>query len=817
MKISYKWLSQYLNLLLSPEELSRILTENGLEVESIEHYKKFPSNLAGVVTGEIIHCEKIEHSESLYFTKVAIGNDALNVVCGAPNVALGQKVLIALPGTTLYPFQKNPIKIEKTTIRGYESQGMICAEDELGISDKHDGILVLKPDIPIGLPASSLFENYEDVVFEISITPNRTDALSYLGIAKDIAAALKNRYSQKDVRVFPPSVDNFVVDNHELKITVTVENTEACGRYSGLTLKDVNNGDSPMWLQNFLMASGLRPINTVVDITQFIMYETGQPLHAFDADQIEGKLVIVKCLPEGTIFKTLDGKERKLKATDLMICHATDGMCMAGVMGGVESGVTHTTQRVFLESAWFHPTWIRKTARYHDLHTDAAYRFERGTDPNGTVYALKRAALLIRELTGAQISSDIVDVYPKPVQPVSIHFSLRNFEQFSGQSIDLTTIREILTDLDFSVQYEEEKREFLVSVPTYRVDVTRKEDVYEEILRIYGFNQIVIPREQTFSFQIFQKNLLDLKSEISSFWVGRGFQEVLTNSLCAEKWYVNTGLANKDRIIYIENPLSTELNVLRPHMLPSLLEAASYNLRHFQENLRFFEIGKIYEYDDITSQDIRKLIHEKDVVALLLLGNRYERIWNHAGEKTNFYDMKECLDGFFQISQLDGDLVLREVEKSGFSYALNYTLNDMEVAYIGNVHPSILAQWDIHEEVFFAEIDLNLLWELIHHKSLQFKELQKFPGIRRDLAILIPYHLTFQEISQYIKALPINTIKKINLFDVYVHPSWENRQKSYAISFYFAHPERTLHDEEVDEWMQMIIESLYEKWKISIR
>ena len=817
MRVSYKWLSQYLSLQLSPEELSRILTENGLEVESIEEYKKYPTNLSGVVTGEVLTCEKIENSDHLHITKVNIGQTTLDIVCGAQNVAVNQKVLVALPGATIYPIQKSPIKIEKTVIRGYESNGMICAEDELGISFNHDGIVVLDPDTPVGLPASALFENYEDVVFEISITPNRTDALSYVGIAKDIAAALRNRYQHRDVKVLLPSVEEFAIDGNELFIPVEIEATEACYRYSGLTMSSVKNERSPKWLENLLLASGLRPINAVVDVTQFVMYETGQPLHAFDADKIKGGKVIVRFLPEGTSFVTLDGKERKLLATDLMICDEEEGMCIAGVMGGEESGVTFQTTNIFLESAWFHPSYIRKTARYHNLHTDAAYRFERGTNIEGTIFALKRAANLIKELTGARIASEVVDVYPVKKEKAKVHFSLAHLQKFLGQSIEADVVFEILQDLDFEVQTDKTTNTFSVVVPPYRVDVTRKEDVYEEILRIYAYNRIEIPEHQTINYQPFRKTFYDFKNEIRSFFAGMGFQEVLNNSLSADKWFIANGLASKEDLIYIENPLSQELNVMRAHMLPSLLETAAYNLRHFHEDVRVFELGKTYRFKDKQKKEITEKIQEDDVLGVLMLGKKNKESWKYPKQKVDYYDLKKGIDAFFKKIALQKEIHFTEIEGHGFAFGITYWFEHSKIAQLGGVHPALLASWDIEEEVFYGEIYLNTLWSFLQNKKLKSQDVPKFPGIRRDLSLLLPYQLTFQEISNFIYSLDIPALKDINLFDVYIQPEWQNTKKSYALSFYFIDPDRTLQDEEVDRWMQEIMNALSEKWDVSIR
>jgi phenylalanyl-tRNA synthetase beta chain len=809
MKISYNWLKQYLNTNLPSDTISKILTDNGLEVEGIEEYEQIKGSLKGVVVGHVLECSHIEGTEHLSLTQVDVGSDKLQIVCGAPNVASGQKVLVALPDTTLYKSDGTSFKIKKTKIRGVESNGMICAEDELGLGTSHAGIIVLEDSAETGMPASNLYNISSDYIFEIGLTPNRSDAMCHTGVARDMAAALHNRCGENDVVFSMPSVDNFKVDNNDLITPVEVKNSEACIRYNGLTLTNLNVIESPDWLKRHLEAVGLRPINVVVDATQYVMLELGQPLHAFDYDKISGGKVIVQCLPDDTLFTTLDGVGRKLSSQDLMICDAEKGMCIAGVFGGEHSGVSMETKRVFLESACFNPVWVRKTAKYHGLHTDASFRFERGTDPEITVLAIKRVALLLKELTGCTISSEISDFYPVKIEKPVIKINIQAMNDFAGSSIPSNTIEGILTDLDFTVK-NKTSEEIIVEAPLNRTDVTRPVDVYEEILRIYGYNNISMPEK---SNTIYQKKsgitLNELIQKISNFLAAKGFNEIMCNSLNSLQWYEKAGVYPTDKIVSILNPLSRELNVMRYSMLPGMLQSTAYNINRNALSFKFFEIGKTYiKVSEDKEKAVTARFSESNILSLLTIGNERPENWKYKAEKTDFFNLKSVLEELFGFLGIIDSISIKTEVNDQFAYGISYMLNEKPLATFGLVKNYICKLSDIDSQIWYAELNLDFLLKKVRKTNIQYKEIPKYPAVRRDLALLINNDIPFETIQKTAFAAEKKLLRKVDLFDVYIDNKLGAGKKSYAVSFIFRHDDKTLTDAEVDRAMEQITKQI---------
>jgi phenylalanyl-tRNA synthetase beta chain len=638
MDISYNWLKDYINTDLPADDIAKILTDLGLEVGSVETIDTVKGGLRGLVVGEVLTCEKHPNADKLSVTTVNTGQgEPLPIVCGAPNVAAGQKVVVATVGTTLYP-DENGFEIKKAKIRGEKSEGMICAEDEIGLGTSHDGIIVLEPETKTGTPAAEYFNIESDIRIEVDLTPNRIDGASHIGVARDLAAFLKLKDASAEVKW--PSVDGFKIDNHEWPVSVKVENPEACTRYSGLTISGLTIKESPDWLKNRLLAIGLTPINNVVDITNFILHELGQPLHAFDGDKIKGDKVLVKTLKTGTKFTTLDEKERELNNQDLMICNAEEGMCIAGVFGGVDSGVSDKTTKIFLESACFNPVFVRKTARRHTLNTDASFRFERGTDPNITLYALKRAALLIKEVAGGAISSEIVDIYPEPVKHHDVEISLTHVDRLIGKKIEPSQIRKILKALDIDI-VAEANGVWRLAVPPYRVDVQREADVIEEILRVYGYNNVEAPGKLNSTIVYADKpNIGKLRNTIASQLVGAGFDEIMSNSLTKAAYYENSESYPEDKVVKLANPLSSDLNGMRQTLLFNALEAVRHNRNRQNQDLRLFEFGNCYSLNPAKPAGEVKGYKEDEKLALVVTGNKTSGIWNSEDQKVSFFDLK---------------------------------------------------------------------------------------------------------------------------------------------------------------------------------
>jgi phenylalanyl-tRNA synthetase beta chain len=804
MTISLNWLKEYIDIPESPEEIAGVLTSTGLEVESVEEHETIKGGLKGLVVGEVLTCARHPNADKLSITTVAVGGGkTLPIVCGAPNVAAGQKVIVAVPGTTLYPAKGDPFTIKSTKIRGEQSEGMICAEDEIGLGESHAGIIVLNNDASVGTPASTLYNIQSDHIIEIGLTPNRADAASHIGVARDIRAS-RNR----EIRY--PSVEKFKIENTSRPIPVVVENTEACPRYSAVTISNVTVTDSPEWLKNRLLSIGLTPINNIVDITNFVLHEVGQPLHAFDADQIKGGKVIVKTLPEGTRFTTLDNKERKLAARDLMICNGQEeGMCIGGVFGGATSGITHQTKNVFLESACFSPEFIRKTSQFHQLKTDASFRFERGTDPEGTVYALKRAALLIKELAGGTISSDIVDIYPVRVEHRRIEVKYKNVDRLIGKVIPRDTVLAILERLDIKI-IESSDEMFIVSVPPYRVDVMQEADIVEEILRIYGFNNIPLAEHAGTSFLAGfpVKDPDKFRRGMGEMLNGNGFYEIWTNSLTNQAYQQRNNLAFPGEPVEILNKLSEEQGVLRQTMLFTGLEVCAYNINRRQRDLKLYEFGKVYWKE----QGIYK---EEERLALYISGNLEGENWQRKSAATSFYDLMQQVHHVLQKSGI-ANAKQEKLKDQLFDYGAVLLRGRDEIARVGKVKASIQKDFGIKQEIFYAEINSALLFQAASPK-LVIQEVPKFPEVRRDLSLVIDKQVTFEEIRSLIYSTEKKLIRNIIAFDVYEGEKLTAGKKAYALGFILQDDSKTLTDEEIDKTMQRLMAAFEQKLGALIR
>jgi phenylalanyl-tRNA synthetase beta chain len=801
MKISYKWLKDYLDFDLSPIEVSHILTDTGLEVEGLEEVESVKGGLKGVVIGKVLTCKPHENSDHLSVTTVDLGDgQPVQIVCGAPNVAEGQTVPVATVGATLYNGDEE-FQIKKTKIRGEESSGMICAEDELGLGTSHDGIMVLEDGVKVGTPASEYFNVESDYVFEIGLTPNRIDGASHIGTARDLAAFLN---MSTTIKYKKPSVEDFKIDKAINPVKLTIEDTDGCYRYSATVIEGVKVKESPDWLKNRLKAIGQSPINNVVDVTNFVLHEVGQPLHAFDADQIEGNHVIVKSLPNGTKFTTLDEVERELTDRDMMICNEKEGMCIAGVFGGNKSGVTEKTRRVFLESAWFNPVRVRKTARHHGLNTDASFRFERGTDPDITIYALKRAALLIKELAGGEITSEILDEYPKPAAPFEIQFSLNRFYTLAGKNIDKDLIIKILTSLEIEV---EDKGDILdLKVPPYRVDVQREADVTEEILRIYGFNNIEISDtvHSSLSYQP-KPDEEALRNRISDMLTGTGFNEAMSNSITKAAYFEKFDSFNSEESVMLLNPLSNDLNAMRQTLLFSGMEAVEYNANRQNGDLKLYEFGKVYLYNKGDYENNLKAYKERWQLAITITGNRNAENWNAPLNATNFYELKAHVDNVLKRMGVNIDEVQQEYLNNDICReGLIYKHKNKEIARLMIVSKQVKNHFDVKNDVYFAQLEWEHLVKLYGKTKTQINEVSKFPAVRRDMALLLDKQITFDELKQAALKAEKKLIKNVGLFDVYEGENIESDKKSYALSFIIQDEEKTLKDSQIDKIMNKL-------------
>lgn len=812
MKISYNWLKQYIDIPESPEDIGKVLTSTGLEVEHVELHETVKGGLKGLVIGEVLTCIKHPGADKLSLTTVNTGTSVLNIVCGAPNVAAGQRVVVAPPGTTIHPSKGASFKIETRKVRGEQSEGMICAEDEVSLGESHAGIMILDASAKVGTPASEYFKIESDYTIEIGLTPNRADAASHVGVARDIKAVLK-----RELRL--PPVDKFKVDNRNLNIPVVVENQEACPRYSAVTITGITVTESPAWLKNRLLSIGLNPINNIVDITNFICHELGQPLHAFDAEKIEGQKVLVKTLPAGTKFVTLDGKERTLAANDLMICDANSkGMCIAGVFGGIGSGITAQTTKVFLESAYFSPAYVRKTGMVHQLKTDASFRFERGIDPNNTVYALKRAAMLICEIAGGEISSEVVDVYPRKIEDTKFTVKARNINRLIGKEIALEEILGILGRLDIEVSNiqkpisNDQQATFEVSVPPYRVDVKQEADIVEEILRIYGLNNIELADEAGADFisGFPAKDADNFKKAVGTMLASNGFYEIMTNSLTHSE-YGKYNIAPEGEAVEILNKLSEEQAVLRTTMLFTGLEVCSFNINRKQKDLKLFEFGKVYGKSG-------GKYREKERLALYLTGQYESDNWQRQARPVSYHDLSRFVANVFAKSGIK-EIKVEEMKTKDapvFEYGVKIFSGKNEIGTMGKVKSQFQKDFGIRQEIFYADLDASLLFKSANPK-FDVQDVPKFPEVRRDLSLVLDRQVAYKEIEELVRNTERKLIKDIIVFDVYEGDKIPAGKKAYALGFTLQDGAKTLTDEEIDKTMSKLIVAFETKMQALIR
>ena len=820
MNISYNWLKEYLDFNLTPEETSVALTSIGLEVGSVEEVQTVKGGLEGLVIGQVLTCEPHPNSDHMHVTTVDLGQgEPAQIVCGAPNVAAGQKVVVAPLGCKLYDGEEC-FTIKKAKLRGIESCGMICAEDEIGIGSDHSGIIVLPETAVVGTLAKDYYNIKSDYVIEVDITPNRADACSHYGVARDLYAYLVQ--NDKPAKLHLPSVDAFKVENHELDIPVIVENGEACPRYAGVTVKGVTVKESPEWLQDRLRTIGLRPINNIVDITNYICHGFGHPMHCFDADKIKGGKVVVKTMPEGTPFITLDGVERKLSERDLMICNAEEPMCIGGVFGGLESGTTEETKNVFLESAYFHPTWIRKTARRHGLSTDASFRYERGIDPNNAVYILKLAALMVKELAGGTISSEVKDVAASDFPPFRVELDYQKAYELIGKEIGKETIKRICTSLEMEI-VNETPEVLTLDVPRYRVDVQHPCDVVEDVLRIYGYNNVEIPTTLKSSLTV--KGDADrsqrMQNLISEQLVGEGFHEILNNSLTRAAYYDNLQSYPAANLVHLMNPLSNDLNVMRQTLLFGGLESVARNINHKNPDLRLFEFGNCYYFREERRNPEKALApYSEDYhLGMWLTGKRVAGSWAHTDEDSTVYELKAYVENVLnRLGILAGQLQTVRAEDDIFSAALSLNLrNGKRAAVFGMVARGILKQMDIDQPVFFADLNWNELMKLQKGYKVSFKEIAKYPAVKRDLALLVDETVQFSDIEKLAFETDRKLLKKVTLFDVYEGKTLLAGKKSYAVSFTLQDENQTLNDKAIDKVMQKLIYNLETKLGAKLR
>ncbi|MFS4481537.1 phenylalanine--tRNA ligase subunit beta [Hyunsoonleella sp. 2307UL5-6] len=796
MKISYNWLKQFINIDWTPEQTSELLTDLGLEVEGLEKYQSVRGGLEGVIVGKVLTCEKHPNADKLKITTVDLGEETpLQIVCGAPNVAAGQLVPVATIGTTLYTDEGEAWTIKKGKIRGEESHGMICAEDELGLGKSHDGIMVLDESLTIGTPAADIFDIENDSVFEIGLTPNRADAMSHYGTARDLKAGL--RHKEVKVELITPSVSAFNVENRTLKIDIDVVNKDLAPRYCGVTISGIKVTESPNWLKHRLQAIGLSPINNIVDVTNYVLHELGQPLHAFDASKIEGDKIEVKTLEKGTKFITLDGVERELHEEDLMICDAEKPMCIAGVFGGIDSGVTDQTRSIFLESAYFNPVSVRKTAKRHALNTDASFRFERGIDPNITEYALKRAALLIQELAGGDITSDIIDIYPKKIDDFQVRLSFENAKKIIGEEIPKETIKSILTSLDIKVNNVTETGLGL-TVPAFRNDVQREADIIEEILRVYGYNNINISEKLNASISSMSRfEDFKVQNTVGNQLAGQGFLEILSNSLTTPDYAALSTQLNETHNIEMLNPLSNDLSVMRQSLIFSGLEAISYNINRKRQDLKLFEFGKTYHnYADTRTESKR--------LTVFASGNQNKESWNFNGiQKSDYFFLKGTVISILErlgITRYNESPIKNDI----FSEGISLTLGKIKLVDFGLISKSVLKHFDISQEVVCADFNWDSILDMVKRNKITFKSIPKYPEVRRDFALLLDDAITFESIYKIAKQTEKQLLKQVNLFDVYQGKNLPKGKKSYAVSFMLQDENKTLNDKQIDKIMNKL-------------
>ena len=811
MNLSYKWLKEYVDFSLTPQQVADALTSEGLEVDSLEEVPAIRGGLKGIVVGEVLECDPHPDSDHMHVCSVNLGEkEPVQIVCGASNIAKGQKVMVATIGCVLYDGDKE-FKIKKSRLRGIDSYGMICAEDEIGVGKDHNGIIVLPQDTKPGTPAAEYYNLESDYVIEIDITPNRADACSHYGVARDLYAWLvRNGY---ETSIHRPSVDDFKIDNEDLNINIEVENSEACPRYCAITVKDCEVKESPEWLKTKLETIGLRSINNIVDITNYIMMAYGQPLHCFDADMIKGNKVVVRTMPEGTPFVTLDGMEHKLSEKDLAICNAEEPMCIAGVFGGKGSGTYDTTKDVLFESAYFNPTWIRKSARRHGLSTDASFRFERGIDPNGQIYALKQAAMLAKELAGGKISMSIKDVRKEEVKDFIVDLDYEYAFNLMGKVIDKNIIKEIVTSLEMKI-LEDSDNGLKLAVPPYRVDVTRPCDVVEDILRIYGYNNVEIPTSinSTLTIEGEEDRSHKLRDLVSEQLVGYGFNEVMNNSLTKTSYYETLENLSLNKAVKIMNPLSSDLGVMRQTLLFGGLENIKRNLNRKIEDLRFFEFGNCYHYDASKLSDNHMTAYSEELhLGMWLAGKREHNSWIKENEKTSIYELKAHVENVFRRLGVQAQAlnISENAESDLMSVTLKYTAhNGKDIAVLGIVKHGILQKLDISGDVFFADINWTNLMKLTRKNKVVYSKLSKFPPVSRDLALLVKSDVKFADIERIARSTEKKLLKSVELFDVYEGKNIGEGMKSYAVNFILEDSEKTLTDERTDKVMKNIMNNL---------
>lgn len=822
MKISYKWLKEYVDISLTPQETADALTSIGLEVDAVEEVQSIRGGLKGLFVGRVVTCEPHPNSDHLHVTTVDLGKEApQQIVCGAPNVAAGQKVIVADLGCVLYDGD-NEFTIKRSKLRGVESLGMICAEDEIGVGASHDGIIVLPEDAPVGMPAAEYYHLESDWVIEIDITANRSDALSHYGVARDLYAWLRcNGY---ETSLHRPDCDKFVVDKESLSVDVEIENTEACKRYACVSVSGCDVKESPQWLKDKLTAVGLRPINNIVDITNYIMMAYGQPLHCFDADMIKGNRIVVRTQPEGTPFVTLDGVEHQLGEHDLSICNAEEPMCIAGVFGGKGSGTYETTTNVVLESAYFHPTWIRKSARRHGLSTDASYRFERGIDPNGVIYALKQAAILCRELAGGSISMQIKDVYPVRIDNFAVRLDYEYCDRLIGKAIGHDKIRQIAESLEMKVTAEDAEGLDL-EVPAYRTDVQRPCDVVEDILRIYGYNNVEIPTQlkSSLTVQSTEDAEYRLQNIIGEQLVGSGFYEIMNNSFSKVSYYENAGLNayTWDTTVKVVNPLSADLGVMRQTLLFGGLESIVRNANRKNANLKFFEFGNCYHYDQPrwSIDDPSKAYKEEAHLGLWVTGKRVAGSWAHPEEDSSFFELKAYVQNIFaRVGLGKGMTVVEQSDNNVFSAGLRVMVRSGKtIAELGILSHKLQKNADISGTVYFADINWDALMKAIRKNKLEYQEISKYPAVSRDLALLIDNSVKFAQIEEVALQTEKKLLKRVELFDVYQGKNLPEGKKSYAVNFILQDVTRTLNDKAIDAIMTKLINNIKTKIGAELR
>lgn len=820
MNISYKWLKEYVDFDLTPQHVAEALTSCGLEVGGLEEVQTIRGGLKGLYVGKVLTCEPHPNSDHLHITTVDLGKgEPQQIVCGAHNVAANQKVIVADLGCVLYDGDKEFV-IKRSKLRGVESLGMICAEDEIGVGTSHDGIIVLPEDAPIGMPAAEYYNLESDWVIEVDITANRSDALSHYGVARDLYAWLKQNNYQTELH--KPNCDAFEVDNESLTIDVEVKNTEACKRYACVSLTNCEVKESPEWLQNKLKIVGIRPINNIVDITNYIMMAYGQPMHCFDADMVAGHKIVVTTQPEGTKFITLDGEEHSLSERDLSICNANEAMCIAGIFGGKGSGTYENTRNIVLESAYFHPTWIRKSARRHGLSTDASYRFERGIDPNGQVYALKQAAILCKELAGGQVSMQIKDVYPEPIEGSKVVLTYDYVNSLIGKEIGKDTIKSIVTSLDMKIEAENENQ-IEILVPAYRVDVKRPCDVVEDILRIYGYNNVEIPLQLKGTLTIPTDEDRNRKyiNLISEQLVGGGFNEILNNSLTKVSYYKDLNCYTEETTVKILNPLSADLGVMRQTLLFGGLESIVRNANRKNSNLRFFEFGNCYHYDE-SKKEADKLIKaytQDQHLGLWVTGKRVENSWAHPNEDASFYELKAYVENILVRLGLSLQAVtLVKGENNIFEDSISIvTKAGKIIAELGIVAYKLTKNMGITNEVFFADIYWDNLLKAVKKHVVEYKEISKYPAVSRDLALLVDKTVEFEQIKEIAYSTEKKLLKAVEIFDVYEGKNLPEGKKSYAVNFILQDEQKTLNDKQIDSIMKKLIDNLTKRLNAELR